>query len=378
MAVQAGRVWRLPAGGVVALAVVLLVCGACAPPPPRDTHLWWSDATPQGVMPSALAITEAGLVVAGTDVAGAVPALVRADGAAIPLVATEPYAASAGLVGVVASTDPARLYAIGGRSGGAHGNVRWTVWDGPLAGPVSSRPQEFFTFGGQDAGPLLGVVMAKGQPVIVGSRGDEGGPLAGLYMASGTTWHQLETPALLRSGKGGILGFTAATGTGDEVVIVGDVVTADVTGTVQTPALFHGTPGGTWARVDLPVPEPRKPGLKHATAVACTLEACWVAGWSGGPMAWRVSLADGSVLATSSLAGDAPTDTDPTALVALVDRRPVVVTNAATPTIAVGCGATWTTLPAPRAVTAVIGEGTDLYVVAGTTPRLWRATIPAC
>jgi hypothetical protein len=95
-------------------------------------------------------------------------------------------------------------------------------------------------------------------------------------------------------------------------------------------------------------------------------------------MAWHVSLVDGSVLATSSLAGDAPHDTDPTVLVALAGDRPVVLTNAATPMVVVGCRATWTTLPAPRAATAVTVVGSDLYVVAGTTPRLWRATIPTC
>jgi hypothetical protein len=289
----------------------------------------------------------------------------------------EPYAGTAQISGVASAGG--QLYLLGGQSGGAHGNVRWTVWDGPPGGPVTSRPQEFFTFGGHDAGPLLGVVIAAGQPVIVGSRGDEGGPLAALYMATGETWHQLDTPAALRSGKGGILGFTGATGVGDQVVIVGDVVTADASGTVQTPALFHGTIGGTWSRVDLPVPAPRAPGLSHATAVACGAESCWVAGWSGSPMVWQVSLADGSVQATASLPGDAPPDTDPTALVALVGGRPVVVTNASTPTVAELCHATWTTFPGPRAATAVATTGSDLYVVAGaTTPRLHRTTLPPC
>jgi hypothetical protein len=360
---------------LVVCALGLMVAG-CVAPPATTPVLAWTDVTPAGVVPATVVTTAAGLLIAGTDASESAPAVERSGGSAVALNPTEPYAATAQISAVATIGD--KLYLVGGQSGGAHGNVRWTVWDGPLAGPVTSRPQEFFTFGGHDAGPLLGVVIADGTPVIVGSRGDEGGPLAALYMASGTTWHQLETPALLRSGKGSILGFTAATGTGDEVVIVGDVVTADATGTVQTPALFHGTVGGTWTRVDLPVPVPRMPGLSHATAVACTLGACWVTGWSGGPMAWHVSLADGSVLATASLTGDAPQDTDPTALVTLVDGRPVVVTNAATPTIAVGCHATWTTFPAPRAAAAVTTVGSDLYVVAGNTPRLWRATLPTC
>lgn len=356
-------------------ALGLMVAG-CVAPPATTPVLAWTDVTPAGVVPATVASTAAGLLIAGTDASESAPAVMKPDGSLVTLNPTEPYAQTAQISAVASSGD--QLYLLGGRSGGAHGNVRWTVWDGPVAGPVTSRPQEFFTFGGHDAGPLLGVVMASGQPVIVGSRGDEGGPLAALYMASGETWQQLDTPALLRSGMGGILGFTAAAGTGDQVVIVGDVVTADATGTVQTPTLFHGTVGGTWTKVDLPVPAPRAPGLSHATAVACTLDSCWVAGWSGGPMAWHVSLVDGSVLAMSSLTGDAPKGTDPTALVTLVDGRPIVLTNAATPTIAVGCHATWTTFPAPRAATAVTAVGSDLYVVAGAAPRVWHATIPGC
>lgn len=358
------------------VAVVGLLLAGCVAPPPTTPALVWSEATPTGVIPATLASTGTGLLVAGTDETGAAPAVVGPGGTDVALIPREPYAESALISSVAVAGD--RLYLLGGSAGGAHGNVRWTVWDGPLAGPVTSRPQEFFTFGGHDAGPLLGVVTATGKPVIVGSRGDEGGPMAALYMSVGQTWGQLDTPALLRSGKGGILGFTAVAAAGDQVVIVGDVVTADASGTVQTPALFHGTIGGAWARVDLPVPSPRAAGLSHATAVACGADACWVAGWSGHPMAWQVSLADGSVSTTSSPAGDAPSGVDPVALVALSDDRPVVVTNAATPTVAVRCDAGWTTYPAPRAATAVTVVGSDLYVIAGTTPSLWRATMPPC
>ncbi len=214
---------------------------------------------------------------------------------------------------------------MGGRAGGAHENVRWTVWDGPLSGPVTSRPQEFFTFGGHDGGPLLGTVVVDGQPIIVGSRGGDTGPDAALYVAQGIVWHQLDTPSALHSANGVVLGFTAVAAAGSAVVVVGDSVHADETGTVQTPALFYGSVGGAWRRVDLPAPASGA-GLRHATAVTCRASGetssrssqaatCWVAGWAGHPLLWEVSLPDGHVVQTASLPGEPPASGDPVALV---------------------------------------------------------------
>ncbi len=360
-------------GGVL---IVLALLAGCVQAPRPNPRVAWSDVTPAGVVPTSLAVTRSGLVIAGSDASGERPAVVMADGTAVPLVPTEPYAASADIV--AASPAGGRLYLLGGRSGGAHGNVRWTVWDGALSGPVTSHEQEFFTFGGHDAGPLLGVVVVGATPIIVGSRGADTGPLAALYGATGVVWKQLDTPAALQSGKDGILGFTAVAASGDRVVIVGDVVRPGPSGAVQTPALFYGTVGGAWHRVDLPAPELRTPGLRHATGVACDDDACWVVGWSGRPVAWRVSLDDASVQTTPDLDGTAPADTDPVAVVALVGGRPVVMANASAPTASVLCGASWVTFPAPASVTAAAAIGAEAYLVAGGTPRVWRAQIPSC
>lgn len=358
-----------------ALMVLGLLVG-CVQAPQANPRVAWTDVTPAGVLPASLAVAGTGLLVTGSDSSGERPAVVRADGTAVPLEPTEPYAASADIV--AASPAGGRLYLLGGRSGGAHGNVRWTVWDGALSGPVTSHEQEFFTFGGHDAGPLLGVVVVGTTPIIVGSRGADTGPMAALYGVTGVVWKQLDTPAALQSGTDGILGFTAVAASRDRVVIVGDVVRPGSSGAVQTPALFYGTVGGAWHRVDLPAPELTTPGLRHATGVACDDDACWVAGWSGRPVAWRVSLDDASVQTTPDLDGTAPADTDPVAVVTLVGGRPLVMANASSPTASVLCGHRWVTFPAPTAVTAAAAIGADAYLVAGTTPRLWQAQMPSC
>ena len=360
--------WRLLAG----LAGAVLLAG-CVRPPTIDVRLAWLDATPAGVVPAALAAVASDLVVAGTDATGEAPAVVLQAGGTVQLVPSEPYAASARIAS--AASAGGVLYLIGGRAGGAHGNTRWTVWDGPVTGPVTSRQQEFFTFGGQDAGPLLGTAIVDGRPIIVGSRGAAGGPEAALYAAAGEVWHQLDTPSALQSATGLVLGFTAVTAVGSTIVIVGDSVHANAAGVVQTPALFYGTVGGEWRRIDLPVPS-ATPGLRRATAVACAEASCWVAGWAKSPIVWEVSLRDGSVGPTKAFMGEVAGADDQSALVTIVDGRPLVVTNASTPSAEVLCVDGWSSVPSPEKATAIAAFGSDAYLVAGG--RLWRASVPAC
>ena len=364
-------------GRLLGALVGVAVLAGCVQPPALDVRLTWLDVTLAGVVPLALASSESGLVVAGTDMSDSAPSVVLETGEMVPLVPSEPYAASARIVGAT-SAGP-ELYLIGGRAGGAHENTRWTVWDGPVAGPVTSRPQEFFTFGGHDAGPLLGTVVVGGKPVIVGSRGGDAGPDAALYAVDGEVWHQLDTPSVLHSANGVVLGFTAVAAVGSTIVIAGDSVRGTESGAVQTPALFYGTVGGDWHRVDLPV-QTEASGLRHATGVACAGSTCWVAGWAEHPIVWEVFLTEGRVNETTTLPGEKPGDSDPSALVAIVQGRPLVVTNATTPSAAVRCNNGWSVVKAsgqpPGGATAVTGFGDDVYVVAGD--RLWRATVPAC
>lgn len=358
---------------LLALFAGAVLLSGCVKPPPLDLHLAWLDVTPPGVVPAALVSVPSGLVVAGTDATGEAPAATMESGEPVPLVPSEPYAASARIVS--AASAGGVLYLIGGRAGGAHGNTRWTVWDGAVGGPVTSRPQEFFTFGGHDAGPLLGTLIVDGRPIIVGSRGAEAGPEAALYAVDGEVWYPLDTPAALRSASGLVLGLTAATSVGSTIVIVGDSVHSTAAGVVQTPALFYGTVGGEWRRVELPVPV-EAPGLRHATAVACTGTTCWVAGWAKNPIVWEVSLPDGSVGPTTALIGEVGGADDPSALLTITDGRPLVVTNAATPSAEVLCTDGWSSVPSPAEATAIAAFGSDAYLVAGD--RLWRATVPAC
>ncbi len=359
---------RSLAAAMVAAAIV----AGCVQPPPVEVRLSWLDVTPAGVLPAALAASGPGLVVAGTNLSDSGPSVVMAMGGPVPLVPTEPYAQSARIV--AATSDGAQLYLIGGRAGGAHENARVTVWDGSVTGPVTSRQQEFFTFGGHDAGPLLGTVVVDGRPIIVGSRGGVAGTDAALYGVDGEVWHQLDTPAALRSANQVVLGFTAATAVGSTVVIVGDVVHATESGAVQTPTLYYGTIGGDWRRVELPVQTSHS--VRHATGVACTVTTCWVAGWAEHPMVWSVSLVDGSVGETRVLPGDRTGSVEPAALVSIVAGRPFVVTNSSSRSAAISCSDGWMSVAAPEQATAVQAMGSDAYLVAGA--RVWRASVPPC
>ena len=67
--------------------------------------------------------------------------------------------------------DGRQLLALGGASGGAHSNTRWTVWTGTPKTGVIERPQNFFTFGGQTAGDLFSAVLTPSGSALLGSWG---------------------------------------------------------------------------------------------------------------------------------------------------------------------------------------------------------------
>jgi hypothetical protein len=337
------------------------------------------------VVPAAVSVAGDTVLVAGTTRDGRSPALDRiVDGiaAAVELRPREPYAQDARLSAVTG--DDTGVYLIGARTGGAHGNTRWTVWDGAANGPVTSRPQEFFTFGGQDAGPLLGTVVVGGRPVIVGSRGGLHGFGAALYTRSGTTWRPATVDGTLRSGPTRILGFSAVAALGSRLLIAGDVVDTTA-GVRQYPVVFVGSLDGPWQMITLPVPPEVGGGhLSRATSVSCDAghQVCWVAGWSGGrPMVWAVAVTDeptAVVLEAHGLAGEEPPGMDPVAVVTTMADVPVVLTNAAVPQAVIGCPAGWRTSAAPGDVAAAVTHDGVLFVVSGQATQLSAARVPDC
>jgi len=253
-----------------ALAIVALVGallpGCAAGPAWREVPL------PGGVRVTAL-VADASSLVVGATAADDRPALLRVTpeaSAAIDVVPTSPYAATAAWLQL--ASGPAGLSAVGGARGGAHGNVRWTVWrsatvDGRAA--IREEPQPFETFGGEDAGALAGIADAGGGPVVVGSwRGAVGLDVA-LWRPEGVAWVR-ETPpglasdaATLRSAAG------IAAGPGG-YVIVGNEIALDA-GAAQAPVAWTEA-SGAWVATRLPG------GAGRASGVGCSADACLVVG----------------------------------------------------------------------------------------------------
>ncbi|MCB0910898.1 MAG: hypothetical protein KDB60_04690 [Propionibacteriaceae bacterium] len=369
----------------VAALVLLAGCTAAAPQP---EPAWQQVDLPTGVRPASLAATGTELLVGGVTPTEPGPRLLRVQAGAVTgevePVTSDPYAQVADLVDVTAAGDD--VYAIGRAIGGAHANPRLSVWDGSLASDrLVSRPQEFFTFGGHDAGPLLGTVVVDGEPVIVGSRTTATGSRGVLWTRTGTTWTQQDRDvAALASSPDRELGFSGVDTLGPLVVIAGDELGL-AGGLTQSPTAFAGTVTGEWQSVHLPVPDLPAVGgqLSRATGVACpaTGETCWFTGWARGhALAWPVTIAADGTLAAgtpAALPGDPPSDTDASARVTLADGHPAVLTNAASPTLQYGCPDGWRTLPAPPGVAvALTAAGDALYAVAGDA--LWRLPTPSC
>jgi hypothetical protein len=375
----------------LAAGIAVAVCGGCVPtasaPGTTGLALWQQVELPAGVRPASLAVAGGALLVGGQTTDPPAPRLLRLTGGRtdgeFSLDPADPTAAVADLFSLAVAGDD--VYAIGTMTSGAHSNARLTVWDGSLgAARMTSRPQEFFTFGGHDAGPLLGTVVVTDGPVIVGTRVDQRGPYGVLWTRSGHTWSARPPDAALRSFPDRELSFTGLGRLGDRILVVGDELGL-AGGLVQQPALFHGTVRGDWTQFLLPLPDGAGTGgeLNRATSVACddSERTCWVSGWGRGhPLVWPVRF-DAHGTATSDAAivlpGDPPGGNGPVSLVDLAGGHPLVLTNAATPTLQQGCPDGWRESPAPPgSATAMVTADDAVYAVAGG--RLWRLAVPGC
>ncbi len=362
-----------PAGAAALLAACLLASCTAPAPAPR----WHQVALPEQAWPSSLARHGDDLVVGGRLAGRPMLLRIAADGGLtdIPLAPGGGYAAAADLVWVSPGDDG--LLALGVARGGAHGNQRWTSWQGPADGPVRDHDQPFSTFGGHEAGPLLGI-LRPGPAVVVGSRAGSAGFSAAVWTARGTRWVRSDAiDPLLASGPDRVLTFRAATAVGDTVLIAG-AETGLAGAVLQSPVLWAGAPEGPWRAIHLIVPDSlaTATGLAQATSVACGTAACWVAGWvRGSPVAWQLDLAgDTSVPAVLPGAGGSPTD--PLAVLTVAADVPVVATNGEPAVLAWRCADEWRTGPVPAGRTTVLTAiGNRLYAITQTASgaALWQA-----
>ncbi|WP_425308649.1 hypothetical protein AADG42_07805 [Ammonicoccus fulvus] len=222
----------------------------------------------------------------------------------VPLTMGPGYARETELVSVsVLGSD---VVAVGGARGGAHGNVRWSVWRGSPAG-LQEEPQTFETFGGWEAGGLVGSAYASAGPLIMGSwASPSGGVDFAVWQPVGERWLRIADagPDLRATATRQPAAF-AVTSDADSYFAVGSVTELGAP-PVERPALWHSTsPRGPWRLTELPVPSAAT-GQARAVAVSCAASRCVVAGRAGPQLlSWRLTLA-----------GDGPAHADPPVIVA--------------------------------------------------------------
>jgi hypothetical protein len=209
--------------------------------------------------------------------------------ATVPAIPSPGYGAEARWTAVAA--DGSSLAAVGGARGGAHANVRWTEWTGDLEG-VRDVPQSFWTFGGHEAGDVVGVAYLDGAPVIVGGWAS---PTTGFdvatYELDGQRWVR-RSPAgpALASTRSELVTGSAVAARPRELVVVGSAerLVAELPVTAVAWTGRRSGPKIAWTRLDLPGPAPAE-----ARAVSCGGGECLVVGRVRGHLATWL-LRDGS------------------------------------------------------------------------------------
>jgi hypothetical protein len=236
---------------------------------------------PKGAVPVRLAAAGDDLVIAVQR--DGKPGLIRQhDGvrSALTLVPATGYGAEALWYSLTATST--EILAVGGRRGGAHGNVRWSVWRGASTGaePIAEQPQAFSTFGGLGAGDLVDGVLPTSGPQLVGTwQSASAGSDIAVWQTDGTTWTRQNSAGTALESTRAVLTFPmAAAADGADVVIVG----WQFADRRQQPVVWTLRNGTATAA---PLPDAGRLGV--ATAVTCA-DTCAVAGRVDGRLAvWR-------------------------------------------------------------------------------------------
>jgi hypothetical protein len=265
-----------------------------------------------------------------------------------------PYGKEAHWYGI--SSDGPTITGVGGERGGAHGNVRWSVWTGDTR-QIVEKPQGFSTFGGYGAGELIGVVRTAQGPQIIGTwQSAKAGLDIAVWTYAADTWSRQPSAGTVLESSQELLRFPlAVTQNGDGALVAGWQITK---GTVS--AAVWQFDGKTWTTAILPDGD-------AALAARCWDGTCHVVGRSKGKLAWwsgpewkKVTTPDVPVSDNQSLAAPVPVNGVPTLF---VDHDGVKLVSEKDERPADGPSG---------AVVAAEKVGDQVFVIAGG--RLWRLT----
>jgi hypothetical protein len=360
-----------------AAALLLIIVGSCSsaePPAPTETvrELSWNRiALPESVAASSLAAASEALLVGGRASSGrGHPVLFNLDASGnirpVPLHPTSPYAKIADLVSVAAHGT--EVVALGAKHGGAHANIRWTVWAGSTQ-RLDEYPQTFETFGGTDAGGLLDIVVTSDGPVIAGTwAAREGGLDAAVWLPRGPRWLRQDSDGTTLANTPQIqVNPRAASAAGSAVILPGSVITFN-DGVEQRAAIWTWpTRSSAWTLEQLPDAGTHSEALSSRCA-----QTCWASGHADG----RVSLwsfdparAAGTVTRDSTLPSlEIDTDGPGPRTVISGDRPGVLFSHAGSTRLVVSDGQnSWQTFTAPAgSVLDATTVGDRLYAIIGS------------
>ena len=338
---------------------------------------------PAGGVPVVLAAGGDSLLI-GTrrDGQPLIPGLLRRgpDGAVteIPAQGVSPYGLIARWFSIVSDGD--RIVGIGGENGGAHGNVRWSVWTGqPTA--ISEKAQAFSTFGGYGAGELADAVLTAAGPVLVGTwQSAKAGYDVAAWTADGDSWNRQESAGTALESTIDELAFPiAATALRQGILVTGWELTSKP-GSGPTPAVWQSSSGVTgWTKG--PLPDGGHDGA--AMSARCWDSVCGIAGRVDGKLAaWQ--LTDGSWTRIPNVPPVPVSDKDHLAAPVQLDGKvTLLVSDGGQVRVARHDGPQWTVRTATGPTGTVVAAarvGDTVYLIAGPdnkTQTLWRVDAAA-
>jgi hypothetical protein len=269
---------------LLAVALVVGILAGCATAAPAVDELAWRQVPlPEGFIAAQLVELDGELLVGGSK--DDHPALLVGDElAAIPVEPTTFYGGLARWYSF--AVHGSQLRALGGRTGGGHGNPRWSTWVGDAEHLAEVGTPGIEVFGGWRGGGMVGIAYAGDEPVIVGGRaGDAAGLDIAIWREQGGTWVEQSSTGTPLGASDDVLPFpTSVAGGGSQLLITGFTQRLGG-GEVHVVAnAWVGTPDGGWARLDLPSDTTEG----RADAASCAADGCVIVGHGDGRLlAWR-------------------------------------------------------------------------------------------